>query len=79
MQKVFLLPEARGVGLGKQLVQLFLKEAAQDGYRQMYLESLSTMKEAVGLYEQFGFEHLPKALGATGHFQAAVFMIKKLG
>lgn len=79
MQKVFILPEARGGGLGKQLVQLFLKEAVQDGYRLMYLESLATMKEAVSLYEHFGFEHLPKALGATGHFQAAVFMSKKLG
>lgn len=79
MQKVFILPKARGVGLGKQLVQMFLKKAAQDGYRLMYLESLATMKEAVGLYEHFGFEHLPSPLGATGHFQATVFMSKKLG
>jgi putative acetyltransferase len=79
MQKLFLLPEARGQGLAKQIIQMILKSSKEDGYRQIYLESASQMKEAIKLYERFGFNHLEKALGNTGHFQCGVFMIKDLG
>ena len=40
MQKLFILPEARRKGLGKELVELFLSEAAKDGYKEMYLETV---------------------------------------
>ena len=79
MQKLFLLPEARGQGLAKQIIQMILKSSKEDGYRQIYLESASQMKEAIKLYERFGFNHLEKALGNTGHFQCGVFTIKDLG
>ena len=78
MQKLFILPEGRGKGLGKRFVELFLSEAAKDGYKEMYLETVKQMKEAVKLYEQYGFRHLPKSKGSTGHFQCSVFMIKEL-
>lgn len=78
MQKLFVLPEARGKGLGKKLVELFLSEAAKDGYKEMYLESVKQMKEAKKLYEKHGFRQIKRSKGNTGHFQCSVFMIKEL-
>ena len=78
MQKLFILPEARGKNLGKKLVELFLSEAAKDGYKEMYLETVKQMKEATRLYEKYGFKHLTEPKGSTGHFQCSVFMTKEL-
>lgn len=78
MQKLFILPEARGKDLGKKLVELFLNEAAKDGYKEMYLETVKQMKEATKLYEKYGFKHLAGSKGSTGHFQCSVFMTKEL-
>ena len=78
MQKLFILPEARGKDLGKKLVELFLSEAARDGYKEMYLETVKQMKEATKLYERYGFKHLAESKGSTGHFQCSVFMTKEL-
>ena len=78
MQKLFVLREARGKNLGKKLVELFLSEAAKDGYKEMYLETVKHMKEATKLYERYGFKHLAESKGSTGHFQCSVFMTKEL-
>ena len=78
MQKLFILPEARGNHLGKKLVELFLSEATKDGYKEMYLETVKQMKEASKLYEKYGFKHLSEPKGSTGHFQCSVFMTKEL-
>lgn len=78
MQKLFLIPEARGHGLAKKIIELILQHAKDDGYIKMYLETASQMKEAINLYEKFDFKRLEKPLGNTGHFQCSVFMSKEL-
>lgn len=79
MQKLFFLPETRRKGLGKKLVEMILEEATKDGYKEMYLESVKSMKEAKKLYEKYGFEELDKPIGCTGHgHKCTVFMKRKL-
>lgn len=78
MQKVFLLKEYRGKGLGRELVSLIVDSAKKYGYKVMYLESVKQMKEARSLYQKLGFTDLKNELGNTGHFQCNVFMSKKL-
>ena len=78
MHKLFILPKARQKGLGKRFVELFLSEAAKDGYKEMYLETVKQMKEATKLYEKYGFKHLAESRGNTGHFQCSVFMTREL-
>ncbi len=34
--------------------------ARQAGYRQLYLETHSNLKEAMGLYEALGFQEIPR-------------------
>ncbi len=76
--KMYLLPEARGLGLGKKMIEACLAEAARLGYRQVYLETMPELKKALKTYEKFGFQYLDGPLGDTGHFGCALWMLKKL-
>lgn len=67
LKKMYLLPKARGLGLGKKLLENILTAAVQAGYEQIYLETTATMTTAIQLYERFGFQRLSKAWGMTGH------------
>ena len=67
LQKMYLLPCARGLGAGRALIQQCLSAAAASGYTRMYLETLKSMTAAQALYCSEGFEPLPAPLGATGH------------
>jgi putative acetyltransferase len=67
LRKMYLLPFARGRGLGRALLQRCLEAARGRGYRRCYLESLSSMEAAQSLYQQAGFRPLEAPLGATGH------------
>jgi putative acetyltransferase len=76
--KMYLLPEARGKGLGRTIIEHCLKSAAEYGFRSIYLESMPELKHAVRIYERFGFEYLSAPLGDSGHFGCDLWMLKKL-
>lgn len=67
LQKMYLLPRARGKGWGRALIEQLQEEAREYGYQYMYLESLSSMREALALYQKQGFKSLVKPLGDSGH------------
>ncbi len=50
-----LLPEYRGLGLGKKLMQAAIDFAKAAGYRSVYLWTTSELKDAARLYQAFGF------------------------
>lgn len=68
LRKMYFLPELRGLGAGKVLMQTCLDAARQYSYREVYLETLTGMDAAVKLYERTGFKRLNAPMGATGHF-----------
>jgi putative acetyltransferase len=76
--KMYLLPEARGLGLGRHLIDRVLREAKELGYAQVYLESMPELKKAVGIYEKFGFISLTGPMGNSGHTGCAIWMLKQL-
>ncbi|MCL1066952.1 GNAT family N-acetyltransferase [Shewanella olleyana] len=78
LRKLFLLPESRGLGLGKQLTQACLDFAVKANYSQCYLDTLASMTAAINLYEKRGFKHLNKPLDGTIHGGCDVWMIKSL-
>lgn len=77
-QKMYFLPEARGLGLGFQMMEKCLKSAKDFGYEKCYLETLPFMEAAQKLYKKVGFEYLCEPLGNTGHSSCPVWMIKSL-
>ncbi|TWX68746.1 GNAT family N-acetyltransferase [Colwellia demingiae] len=78
LRKLFLLPESRGLGLGKKLTESCLDFAKSKGYKECYLDTLTSMESAISLYEKLGFIHLDKPLAGTIHSGCDVWMLKKL-
>ncbi|MEJ0101970.1 MAG: GNAT family N-acetyltransferase [Bacteroidota bacterium] len=76
--KMYLLPEARGVGLGKTLIEKSLQFAKENKYENVYLESMPELKKALKVYEKFGFTYLNGPMGNTGHFGCELWMLKKI-
>ena len=78
LRKLFLLPQKRGLGLGKALTERCLAYAKSKGYQQCYLDTLSNMQVAIALYERLGFNHLTQPLVGTEHSGCDVWMLKEL-
>jgi putative acetyltransferase len=76
--KMYLLPEARGIGLGRTLIEQCLQTARDNGFQHIYLETLTELHLALKIYEKFGFEYLTAPLGNTKHFGCGLWMLKKL-
>jgi len=76
--KMYLLKEARGLGLGKLLIQKALDFAKAAGYKAVYLETMPELKQALSTYAKFGFEYLDHPLGNSGHFGCELWMLKKI-
>lgn len=68
LRKMYFLPELRGHGTGRALLERCLAAARERGYARVYLETLTGMDAAQRLYEKVGFTKRGCALGATGHF-----------
>ncbi len=56
---MYLLPAARGRGLGKWLLARSLRTARSKGAKRVTLETASALTEAIALYRAFGFRRLP--------------------
>lgn|SRR5690554_642977 len=78
LQKMYFLPEARGRGIGKQMMEVCLLKARDFGYEKIYLETMEYMTQAQKLYKQSGFEYIEARMGDTGHYSCQVHMLKTL-
>ncbi len=76
--KMYLLPQARGLGLGRLLIEKCIEFARLQGYTQMYLETMPELKKAVSIYEKLGFSSLTSPMGNTGHYSCSIYMLKHL-
>lgn len=78
LQKMYFLPEARGRGVGAQMMEFCLAKAREFGFEKIYLETMDYMTHAQKLYKQAGFEYIDNAMGDTGHYSCPVHMLKTL-
>ena len=78
LARMYLLPEARGKGIGKKLLQYCENTAQSLGYQQLYLESMSELHLSLPLYEKMGYQYLNAPLGESRHFGCGVRMLKHL-
>lgn len=78
LRKMYLLPRARGGGLGRRLLEHVLEHARAAGYQRCYLETMATMHRARSLYTSVGFEPLDAPAGRTGHFSCDAWYAREL-
>lgn len=65
LRKMYLRREYRGQGLGRNLLEDALTKARQLGFKRVVLETASVLREAIALYESYGFvPHQPDHLSA---------------
>ncbi|MBM3414933.1 MAG: GNAT family N-acetyltransferase [Bacteroidetes bacterium] len=76
--KMYLLPHARGTGLGRTLIEKCIARAKELGYKNIYLESMPELKQALKIYARFGFEYLKGPMGNSGHTGCSLWMMKKV-
>jgi putative acetyltransferase len=77
LQKLYITPEAQGIGLSKELMKVAL-DFAKEHYTHCYLETLKELQIANLLYIKFGFQQLERALAGSEHNATDAWYIKKL-
>ena len=79
---MYVIPEARGKGVGKALLNEAITQASNDGsFDQLQLAVVTTNDSARQLYRSLGFEVYgiePRALKKDGHYWDEELMILKL-
>lgn len=78
LQKMYFLPEARGLGVGSKMIELCLQQAKEFGFKKCYLETMPFMADAQKLYKKSGFYNIDGSMGNTGHTYCSVWMLKDL-
>ena len=56
IRKMYLLPTVRGQGLGRYLLQKLEVVIANQGFQEIWVETATVLREAVGLYENQGYQ-----------------------
>jgi putative acetyltransferase len=78
LQKMYFTEEARGRGLGSQMMKVCLNKAREYGFEKCYLETMPYMEDAQKLYKKTGFQYIEARMGDTGHYSCPVFMLLEL-
>ena len=77
LQKLYITPEAQGMGLSKELMNVAL-DFAKKHYTHCYLETLKKLHVANLLYSKLGFQQLEEALDGSEHNAMDAWYIKEL-
>ena len=56
IRKMYLIPQVRGQGLGRYLLEQLEKTIFERGFAEIWLETASVLQEAVQLYEKNGYQ-----------------------
>lgn len=69
LSKMAVNARERGRGVGRALLEYVVKEARKLRIRRLYLETNSSLRNAIHLYESIGFRHLPRERRGAAHYE----------
>ena len=76
LKRMYVNKNYRGQGLGKRLLIKSIEVGKELGYKKMRLDTLPTMKAAIGLYKKMGFYEIPayrfNPIEGTKYFEMAL-------
>ncbi|MGB0371874.1 MAG: GNAT family N-acetyltransferase [Opitutales bacterium] len=75
LSKMGVRPEAQGRGIGRALVKSAIKCFQEKGGRELFLETSSTLQNAIGLYASLGFVQQTELRPGSKYARADVYMI----
>lgn len=76
LKSLYLYKRFQERGLGRMLLKTVIEEASRSGYREMYLDTLSTSARALTLYEKAGFVRTERY---NENYDADLFMVLEIG
>lgn len=76
MKRLYVKEQFRGQTVGKQLVYHIITHARSAGYREMVLDTILPLKEAISLYKKFGFDECEPYY--NNPMDDVIYMMKKL-
>ncbi len=56
IKRVYLRPEARGLGAGEMMMRALIDQARADGYERIYMDTGRKLEAACALYDRLGFQ-----------------------
>lgn len=65
LRKMYFDKRLRGRGFGKKTLERMIEKARELGFKKIYLETAGVLREAVGLYEKYGFQPTLEGIHST--------------
>ncbi|MEJ8561241.1 GNAT family N-acetyltransferase [Yoonia sp. GPGPB17] len=59
-KRMYVRPKARGLGIGRRLFELRVKEAQRMGCKTLYADTVKGNTPMLSMYEKFGFTYIPR-------------------
>lgn len=78
LRTMFLIPQSRSMGIGKQLLDQCIAAAKEIGFKHCYLETMKSMVRARKLYSKNGFRELPTPMRQTVPVYIDCWMMRDL-
>jgi putative acetyltransferase len=60
LRKMYLLPHARGKGMGHAMLEDLVRAATEHGFNRIVLETASVLTTAIGMYRRYGFTEIAR-------------------
>lgn len=82
LEKIYVLPEYKGMGIGKQALSAIIQDTSKSGKEHIFLSVIDSNESAITFYEKLGFKFHSKTILEVPYFKEELKgmhrMIKKL-